>query len=81
MSDTVSVGTGHSQRDCPAGPLASGTVPRIWVDVCVCVCVGVCVGVCVCIRQDLSFYSVDFNRAGLIFFVFFCVIAGQKSVF
>ena len=26
--------------------------------------------VCVCIRLDLSFYSVDFNRTGLILFIF-----------
>ena len=43
--------------------------------------VWICVCVCVCIRQDLSFYSIDFNRTGLISFVFFCVIACQKSVF
>ena len=36
---------------------------------------------CVYIRQDLSFYLVNFNRRVLIFFVFFCVMAGQKSVF
>ena len=30
-----------------------------------------------CVRLDLSFYLIDFNRTGLIFFVFF----GQKSVF
>ena len=45
------------------------------------VCVWVWVWVRVCVRLDLSFYSVDFNRTGLIFFVFFSVIAGQKSVF
>ena len=39
--------------------------------VCVCVCVCVYVCVCVCIRLDLSFYSVDFNRTGLIF-LFLC---------
>ena len=33
--------------------------------------VRVCVCVCACIRLDLSFYSVDFNRTGLIF-VFLC---------
>ena len=48
---------------------------------CVCVCVCVCVRVrvcvvCVCvlarIRLDLSSYSIDFNRTGLIFFAFLC---------
>ena len=28
--------------------------------------------VCVCIRLDLSFYPVDFNRRVIIFFVFLC---------
>ena len=27
--------------------------------------------VCVCVRLDLSFYLVNFNRTGLIFFIFF----------
>ena len=44
-------------------------------------CLWMYVCACVSIRLDLSFYSVDFNRTGLIFFVFFCVMAGQKSVF
>ena len=50
---------------------------RAYVCACVCVrararvCVCVCVCVRVCVRLDLSFYSIDFNRTGLIFFVFF----------
>ena len=50
----------------------------VCVYLCVCMCVCVCVCVCVC---DLSFYSVDINRRVLIFFVFFYLMAGQKSVF
>ena len=42
---------------------------NVCVDMCVRACV--CVYVCVCIRLDLSFYPVDFNRRVIIFFVFF----------
>ena len=50
--------------------------------VCVCVCVCVCVSVCVCVlRLNLSFYSVDFNRIVLIFFVFFLCDGGSKIRF
>ena len=40
---------------------------------CMCKCA------CVCIRLDLSFYSVDFKRTGLLFLFIFCVIAGQNN--
>ena len=40
------------------------------MDVCVRMCMCVCGGG-VCVYTDLSYYSVDFNRAGLIFFDFF----------
>ena len=53
---------------------------RVCARVCVCVCVYVCVCVCVCVRLDLSLYSVDFNRTGLIFFVFLCD-NGSKILF
>ena len=39
---------------------------------CACVCVCVCGCVCLCIRLDCSFYSIVFNRTGIIFFVFLC---------
>ena len=42
------------------------------MNVCVCARARVCVCVCVCVCLDLSFFSVDFNRTGLIFFVFLC---------
>ena len=73
MSDTVSVGTGHSQRDCPAGPLASGTVPRIWVDVCVCVCVWVCVWVCVYVYARISASTRSILTGQVSFSLFFFV--------
>ena len=53
---------------------------RVCVCVCVCLCVYVCACVCVCIRLDCSFYSVDFNRTGLILLVFLCV-GGLKICF
>ena len=43
----------------------------VWMYVCV----------CLCIRLDLSFYSVDFNRRVLIFFVFFLCDGGSKIRF
>ena len=56
---------------------------RAYARVCMCVraCVCVCVCVCVWVGGWRWCVRVDFNRTGLIFFVFFCVMAGQKSVF
>ena len=44
--------------------------------------VWICMCVRVCVRLDLSFYSVDFNRTGLIFFFFvFFVLFRVKNLF
>ena len=44
--------------------------------------VWICMCVRVCVRLDLSFYSVDFNRTGLIFFfLFFLCYFGSKICF
>ena len=58
-----------------------------WVGACVRACgwmggwVRACVRACVRVRLDLSFYLVDFNRTGLIFFVFFLCDGGSKIRF
>ena len=55
---------------------------RVCVRVCVCVCVRAraCAYVCACVRAcapGSQLLHGRFNRIGLIFFVFFCVMAGK----
>ena len=64
---------GMSLANTVATLAASAAACSTW-GLCVRACTRVCVRVC--IHPDLSFYSDDFNRTGLILFLY-CLIAGQ----